>query len=79
MNILTRTEMRTKAKRHLAFALSWPFLGAVIVESITTTGFWEVPIALAVMAPFVWSARTGVDLWFRAKSAPDLPHARLGR
>lgn len=70
---LTRSQLRRRAKLFTAAWLSWLFIGEFIASLVPNA--LEIPIMLVAMVPFVIAGRYGVELWFRAKTAPELPRA----
>ncbi len=72
---LTRSQLQTRAKLFTALWLSWLFAGDFIASLVPHA--LEVPLMLIAMVPFVLAGRYGMELWFRAKTAPELPRASV--
>ena len=70
---LTRSQLRTRAKLFTAVWLSWLFVGGFIASFVP--GILEIPVMIVAMIPFVVAGRYGIELWYRAKTAPELPRA----
>ncbi len=70
---LDKSQLRRLARLFTAVWLSWLFIGQ-LVAAIAPRSF-EIPILLVAMVPFVIAGRFGLELWFRAKTAPELPRA----
>ena len=72
---LTRSQLRTRAKLFTAAWISWLFVSDSIASLVP--GVLQIPIMLIAMVPFVLAGRYGMELWFRAKTAPELPRAEV--
>lgn len=72
---LTRSQLRARAKLLTAVWLSWLFVGQYLAHAVPDPV--EIPLLLAAMVPFVLAGRFGLELWFRAKTAPELPRATV--
>lgn len=70
---LNKSQLRRLAKLFTAVWLSWLFVGQLVAAIVP--GPFEIPILLVAMVPFVIAGRFGLELWFRAKTAPELPRA----
>ena len=70
---LTRGQLRTRAKLLTAVWLSWLVVGHYVARAVPDR--FEIPVLLAAMVPFVLAGRLGLELWFRAKTAPELAPA----
>ena len=70
---LTRSQLRRRAKLFTALWLSWLFVGDVIAGVIPHA--LEIPAMFIAMVPFVLAGRYGIELWYRAKTTPELPRA----
>ncbi|HEY5947871.1 MAG TPA: hypothetical protein VIV40_20365 [Kofleriaceae bacterium] len=75
MDHLTRSQLRRRAKLFVAVWLSWLVLGQLIASRVPHAA--EIPVMLIAMVPFVIAGRYGIELWFRAKTTPDLPAAKV--
>lgn len=74
---LTRSQLRRRAKVFTAIWLSWIVVGELLSAAVPRS--YEVPFMLIAMVPFVIAGRWGVELWFRAKTAPEVPRAQARR
>jgi len=74
---MTRSQLRRRAKVFTAIWLSWLVVGELF--SSVVPHHYEVPFMLIAMVPFVIAGRWGVELWFRAKTAPEMPRAQVRR
>jgi hypothetical protein len=72
---LTRSQLRRRAKLLTALWLSWLFVGDVIAGVLP--GALQIPVMLVAMVPFVLAGRYGIELWYRAKTTPELPRADI--
>jgi hypothetical protein len=70
---LTRSQLRRRAKLFTAVWLSWLVIGGYIARLVP--GVLEIPVMLVAMVPFVLAGRFGIELWYRAKTTPELPRA----
>ncbi len=70
---LSRSQLRQRAKLFTALWLSWLFVGEFIASLVPAAA--EVPVMLIAMVPFVLAGRYGIELWYRAKTAPEVPRA----
>ena len=70
---LSRSQLRRRAKLFTALWLSWLFVGEFIASLVPHR--FEIPVMLAAMVPFVLAGRYGIELWYRAKTTPDVPRA----
>ena len=72
---LTRSQLRRRAKLFTALWLSWLFVGEFIASLVPRAA--EIPVMLLAMVPFVIAGRYGIELWYRAKTTPELPRAEV--
>ncbi len=70
---LSRSQLRRRAKLLTAVWLSWLFIGGYIASFVP--GAAEIPVMLVAMVPFVLAGRYGIELWYRAKTTPEVPRA----
>jgi hypothetical protein len=70
---LTRSQLRRRAKLFTALWLSWLFVGDIIAGVMPHA--LEIPAMFVAMVPFVLAGRYGIELWYRAKTTPELPRA----
>lgn len=70
---LTRSQLRRRAKLFTALWLSWLFIGEFIASLVPHQ--LEIPVMIIAMIPFVLAGRYGIELWYRAKTTPELPRA----
>ncbi len=70
---LSRSQLRRRAKLLTAVWLSWLFIGGYIASLVPDAA--EIPVMLVAMVPFVLAGRYGIELWYRAKTTPELPRA----
>jgi hypothetical protein len=72
---LSRSQLRRRAKLFTALWLSWLFVGEFIASLVPHE--LEIPFMLIAMVPFVLAGRYGIELWYRAKTTPDVPRATI--
>ena len=72
---LTRSQLRRRAILFTAAWLSWLYVGDYIASFVPHAA--EIPVMLIAMVPFVVAGRYGIELWYRAKTTPELPHAEV--
>jgi hypothetical protein len=72
---LTRSQLRRRAKLFTALWLSWLFVGEFIASLVPHVA--EIPVMLLAMVPFVLAGKYGIELWYRAKTTPDLARAEV--
>jgi hypothetical protein len=65
--------LRRRAKWFTALWLSWLFVGEFIASLVPHAA--EIPVMLIAMVPFVLAGRYGIELWYRAKTTPEVPRA----
>ena len=70
---LSRSQLRRRAKLFTAVWLSWLFIGELIAGLVPHR--FEIPVMLIAMVPFVIAGRYGIELWYRAKTTPEVPRA----
>jgi hypothetical protein len=70
---LSRSQLRRRAKLFTAVWLSWLFVGEFIASLVPSAA--EIPVMLIAMVPFVIAGRYGIELWYRAKTTPEVPQA----
>ena len=70
---LSRSQLRRRAKLFTALWLSWLFVGEFIASLVPHAA--EIPVMLIAMVPFVLAGRYGIELWYRAKTTPEVPRA----
>jgi hypothetical protein len=70
---LSRSQLRRRAKLFTAVWLSWLFISEFIASLVPHA--LQIPIMFVVMIPFVLAGRYGIELWYRAKTTPELPRA----
>jgi hypothetical protein len=70
---LSRSQLRRRAKLFTALWLSWLFVGEFIASLVPRGA--EIPAMLVAMVPFVLAGRYGIELWYRAKTTPEVPRA----
>ena len=70
---LSRSQLRRRAKLFTAVWLSWLFVAEFIASLVPHK--LEIPVMLVAMVPFVVAGRYGIELWYRAKTTPELPRA----
>ena len=70
---LTRSQLRRRAVLFTAAWLSWLYVGDYIASFVPRAA--EVPVMLLAMIPFVVAGRYGIELWYRAKTTPEVPRA----
>ena len=70
---LSRSQLRRRAKLFTALWLSWLFVGEYIASLVPHVA--EIPVMLIAMIPFVVAGRYGIELWYRAKTTPEVPRA----
>jgi hypothetical protein len=72
---LSRSQLRRRAKLFTAVWLSWLFVGELIASVVPSAA--EIPVMLIAMVPFVIAGRYGIELWYRAKTTPEVPQAEV--
>jgi hypothetical protein len=72
---LSRSQLRRRAKLFTALWLSWLFVGEFIASLVPSVA--EIPVMLIAMVPFVIAGRYGIELWYRAKTTPEVPQADI--
>ena len=72
---LSRSQLRRRAKLFTALWLSWLFVGEFIASLVPHK--IEIPVMLLAMVPFVLAGRYGIELWYRAKTTPEVPKAEV--
>ena len=72
---LSRSQLRKRAILFTLAWLSWLYVGDYIASFVPRAA--EVPVMLIAMIPFVVAGRYGIELWYRAKTTPDLPQAEV--
>jgi hypothetical protein len=70
---LSRSQLRRRAKLLTAVWLSWLFVGDLIAPLVPPVA--RIPVMLVAMVPFVLAGRYGIELWYRAKTTPEVPRA----
>ncbi|HEY5926691.1 MAG TPA: hypothetical protein VIV11_33625 [Kofleriaceae bacterium] len=70
---LSRSQLRRRAKLFTALWLSWLVIGELIASAVPRAA--EIPVMLLAMVPFVLAGRYGIELWYRAKTTPEVPQA----
>jgi hypothetical protein len=70
---LSRSQLRRRAKLFTAVWLSWLFVAEFIASLVPHK--LEIPVMFVAMIPFVVAGRYGIELWYRAKTTPELPRA----
>lgn len=72
---LTRSQLRRRAVLFTCVWLSWLSIGELIASHVPHP--IRIPILILAMVPFVIAGRYGMELWFRAKTTPELPRAEV--
>lgn len=72
---LTRSQLRRRAILFTCVWLSWLSIGELIARHVPHP--IRIPILLLAMIPFIVAGRYGMELWFRAKTTPELPRAEI--
>jgi hypothetical protein len=74
---LSRNQLRRRAKLFTAVWLSWLFVGEFIASLVPHK--LQIPVMIMAMIPFVVAGRYGIELWYRAKTTPEVPRAEIAR